>query len=152
MLQITTRLSHVHFTPGDSVTLDFDTRQKARIKTVTDKGSSAGIFIERGKPLQINEVLKSDCGQHIQVLGATEAVTTASCDDWLVFAKACYHLGNRHTKLQIGERWLRFKPDHVLEELMLHFGLQLNHEPAVFEPENGAYTGLAIVSHHHHDH
>ncbi|KXI30203.1 urease accessory protein UreE [Paraglaciecola hydrolytica] len=149
MLQISTRLSHVHHVPNDSVTLDYDTRQKARIKITTDKGLDAGIFIERGKPLLINEVLKSDCGQHVQVLGALEPVTTASCDDWLTFAKVCYHLGNRHTKLQVGERWLRFKPDHVLSELVQQLGCSVSDESAIFEPENGAYNGLSVSGHNH---
>lgn len=143
MLQLSTRLSHIHHAPDDSVTLDYDTRQKARIKILTDKGSEAGIFIERGKPLLINEILQSECGQHIQVLGASEPVTTASCDDWLTFARVCYHLGNRHTKLQVGERWLRFKPDHVLSELVAQYGFTLSDAPAVFAPENGAYHGLS---------
>ena len=149
MLQFSTRLSHVHHVPSDSVTLDYDTRQKARIKILTDKGSEAGIFIERGKPLLINEVLKSDCGQHVQVKGALEPVITATCDDWLTFAKVCYHLGNRHTKLQVGERWMRFKPDHVFTELVQKFGCSVSDEPAIFEPENGAYNGLSGHGHSH---
>ncbi|MDP5041231.1 MAG: urease accessory protein UreE [Paraglaciecola sp.] len=148
MLQISTRLSHVHHIPTDSVTLDYDTRQKARIKVLTDNGNEAGIFIERGKPLLINEVLKSECGQHIQVKGALEPVMTASCSDWLTFAKVCYHLGNRHTKLQVGERWLRFKPDHVLAELVLQYGCTVSEAPAIFEPENGAYKGISGHAHH----
>tara|TARA_R110001606_G_scaffold282459_1_gene431069 strand:+ start:802 stop:1269 length:468 start_codon:yes stop_codon:yes gene_type:complete len=155
MLQISTRLSHVYQVPSDSVTLDYDTRQKARIKITTDKGVDAGIFIERGKPLLINEVLKSDCGQHVQVLGALEPVTTASCGNWLTFSKVCYHLGNRHTKLQVGERWLRFKPDHVLSELVQQLGCSVSDEPAIFEPESGAYNGLSVPGQAHghgHDH
>ena len=155
MLQISTRLSAPAQTPAeaahatDSVTLDYDSRQKARIKTVTDAGLPAGIFLERGKPLQIGEVLQSDCGRLIVVKGALEAVVTAQCDDWLTFAKACYHLGNRHTRLQVGERWLRFKPDHVLEQLMCQSGLSVSHSPAIFAPEDGAYKGLSGHSHGH---
>ena len=92
MLNITQRLSHFHGIADDSVTLDFDTRQKARIKITTDKGNPAGIFVERGKPLVVGECLQSDCGQVIEIKGALEAVTTASTADWHTFAKVCYLL------------------------------------------------------------
>lgn len=133
---------------NDSVTLDFTTRQKARIKAKTDSGEDIAIFIARGKPLFIGELLKSECGKVVQVKGAEEPVITASTDDWLTFSKVCYHLGNRHTQLQVGERWLRFKPDHVLVELVVLFNLQIDETPAVFAPENGAYQ----LGHHHKHH
>ena len=150
MLTITQRLGHFHGRADDTGTLDFDTRQKARIKITTDNGCPAGIFIERGKPLLVGECLKSDCGKVIQVTGALEPVVTASTDDWHMFAKVCYHLGNRHTRLQVGERWLRFKPDHVLAELVSMYQLTTDDTPAVFEPENGAYQHGGHA-HHHHD-
>jgi len=64
-----------------------------------------------------------------------------------MFSRACYHLGNRHVKVEIGERWLRMLPDHVLENMLKLQGLTLQREIAVFQPEAGAYSGLAI--HHH---
>ena len=117
MLQAFERLSHCHEPLSDSITLDQDTRKKARIKGVTDKGLEIGIFLERGHPLLIGEILKTECGQFIEVKGQAEPVSTAYANDWHTFAKVCYHLGNRHTVLQVGELWLRYKPDHVLDEL-----------------------------------
>ncbi len=148
MLQVYERLDHCHDPINDSITLDQDTRKKARIKTETDAGHSIGIFVKRGHPLRIGEVLKTECGQLIEVKGQDEPVATARASDWLTFSKVCYHLGNRHTSMQIGELWLRFKPDHVLEELAENYGLVIDHTPAVFEPENGAYGGHS----HSHSH
>ncbi|WDE11589.1 urease accessory protein UreE [Thalassomonas haliotis] len=137
----------------DSITLDFDTRQKARIKGTTDQGLAIAIFVERGHPLKIGEVLKSECGKFIEVLALPEPVITAVATDWLTFSKLCYHLGNRHTRLQIGELWLRFQPDHVLEELAIRFGLTLSHQPEIFEPESGAYgAGHGHHQEHGNDH
>lgn len=140
MLQAYERLSHTHDTIVDSITLDHDTRKKARIKGVTDKGKEIGIFMQRGQPLLVGEVLKTECGLLIKILGKAEEVSTAIAADWLAFSKVCYHLGNRHTSLQIGERWVRFKPDHVLEELAQNYGLKIDRSPAIFEPESGAYA------------
>ena len=141
MLQAYERLHHTHDAIDGSITLDQDTRKKARIKTSTDQGLDIGIFMERGHPLLVGEVLKTECGLLIEVKGMAEPVSTAIATDWLAFAKVCYHLGNRHTSLQVGELWLRYKPDHVLDELAQQYGLSVDHSPAIFEPENGAYGG-----------
>ena len=149
MLQAYQRLDHTHSEIVDSITLDQDTRKKARIKGTTDNGLAIGIFMERGHPLLVGEILKTQCGLLIEIKGAAEEVSTAIATDWLSFSKVCYHLGNRHTSLQIGELWLRFKPDHVLEALAEKYGLTIDKAPAIFEPESGAYGGKSGHSHSH---
>jgi urease accessory protein len=76
---------------------------------------------------------------------------------WL--ARAAYHLGNRHVALQIGEGWLRYKHDHVLDEMLHGLGLKVAVEQAPFEPEAGAYHSGADstdnqrpIHTHSHDH
>jgi urease accessory protein len=152
MIQVYERLSHCHEPITDSITIDHDTRKKARIKSTTDAGFDIGIFMERGNPLRVGEILKSECGQYIEVKGQAEPVSTAIATDWLSFAKVCYHLGNRHTSMQIGELWCRFKPDHVLEELAENYGLTIDKLPAVFEPESGAYGSRSSAHSHTHEH
>ena len=63
MIKVYERLSHCHEPITDSITLDQDTRKKARIKSTTDEGFEIGIFVERGHPLLVGEILKSECGQ-----------------------------------------------------------------------------------------
>ncbi|MFT6901100.1 MAG: urease accessory protein [Colwellia sp.] len=154
MIKVYERLSHCHEPITDSITLDQDTRKKARIKSTTDEGFEIGIFVERGHPLLVGEILKSECGQYIEVKGLAEPVATAISTDWLSFAKVCYHLGNRHTSMQIGKLWLRFKSDHVLEELAENYGLTVDKTPAIFEPESGAYSSKSSAHKHDssHDH
>jgi urease accessory protein len=152
MLKVFERLDHTHDEIDDSITLDHDTRNKSRIKGVTDKGADIGIFVERGHPLLVGEILKTECGLLVEVKGQSEEVSTAVGKDWLMFSKVCYHLGNRHTVLQVGELWVRFKPDHVLEELAENYGLSINKAPAVFEPENGAYGKRSGGHSHGHSH
>jgi urease accessory protein len=152
MIKVYERLSHCHEPITDSITLDQDTRKKARIKSTTDEGFEIGIFVERGHPLLVGEVLKSECGQYIEVKGQAEPVSTAISTDWLSFSKVCYHLGNRHTSMQIGKLWLRFKPDHVLEELAENYGLTVDKTPAIFEPESGAYGSKSSADKHDSSH
>lgn len=151
MLQVFERMDHTQDKISDSITLDHDTRKKSRIKSMTDGGSDIAIFMQRGHPLLVGEILKTECGLLITVKGKAEDVSTAVASDWLNFSKVCYHLGNRHTLLQIGQLWVRFKTDHVLDQLAENYGLTVNNMPAVFEPENGAY-GAASQGHHSHSH
>lgn len=129
-----------------TVTLDHLQRDKGRIRAVADNGAEVRIFLDRGKALQVGELLKSQCGTIIRIDGAQEAVTTATSDDWQQFSRACYHLGNRHVKIQVGKLWLRITPDHVLEEMLHTLGLKTHHENTCFVPESGAYSH----GHNHH--
>jgi urease accessory protein len=144
--QVHERVIHTHEPVIDQVMLDSDTREKGRFKTISRAGVEVRVFLARGKPLIIGEYLKSDCGKLIEIIGTEEAVGEATCDNWLVFSRACYHLGNRHVKLEVGDRWLRIKPDHVLEEMLIGLGLDICHNNQVFIPESGAYAG----NHNHH--
>tara|TARA_R110002167_G_scaffold111196_3_gene282635 strand:- start:246 stop:704 length:459 start_codon:yes stop_codon:yes gene_type:complete len=152
MLDIYERLgTHCHDPVYTTVTLTHEQRDRGRLKLVGDNNEDVRVFLERGKPLLVGEFLKSECGKIVQVNGAVEDVAHASCEDWEAFSKACYHLGNRHTKIQVGERWLRIKPDHVLEDMLQMLGLIVSHEDAVFVPESGAYSsGGNSHGHSHH--
>lgn len=146
---------HKRLAPGpvaeihDEVVLDHLQRDRGRLKVEARSGAQLRIFLERGKALGVGEVLQSDCGRNFQVVAALETVIRARADDWLVFSRACYHLGNRHVKLQVGECWLRISPDHVLEQMLQQLGLRTEPEQAAFVPESGAYAG-GVHEHHHH--
>lgn len=148
MIKVVKNLGHRHDPVSDTLTLSFEDRSKGRLKTTTDSGTEAGLFLERGQTLHEGDVLQTECGKLLGVRNALEEVVRASAEDWSVFARACYHLGNRHVALEIGEKWVRFQPDHVLEELARLLGLQTHSEVAPFNPEQGAYAGMGH-SHHH---
>lgn len=149
MLEIYERLgTHCHEPVSATVVVDYEKRDRGRLRLTSTDGEEVRLFLERGKPLIVGEYLKATDGKIVRVEGAVEAVAHASCDDWNTFAKACYHLGNRHVKVEVGDCWLRIKPDHVLEDMLHQLGLMVSHEDAVFVPESGAYAG---GHHHHHD-
>ncbi len=139
----------------DVIVLDHIQREKGRLKVISKNGEEVRIFLERGNVLKANQVLLSSCNKYLRVALAKETVVTAYTDSWEKFSRACYHLGNRHTRIQIGERWLRFIEDPVLMELMEQLELNTKIEDAEFEPESGAYghghAGKA-AKHHHGEH
>jgi len=142
--------------PGTSLTLPFELRQKSRLRTRLDNNEEVGLLLPRGTILRQGDLLRADNGLVIEIRAADETVSTARSTDPLLLARACYHLGNRHVALQIGESWVRYLHDHVLDEMVAKLGLELKTEQAPFEPEAGAYHGHSqnhTHKHsHHHDH
>lgn len=145
MMKVVANLGHHHGPFDDVVTLSYEQRTKGRFKTITDSGEELGVFLDRGKVLQEGDGLKTEDQKLVRVACLPEALTEARCEDWLTFARCCYHLGNRHVPLQVGDRWVRFQPDHVLEDMVRLLGLSPTPIVAAFTPENGAYAG----GHHH---
>ncbi|MBU2098929.1 MAG: urease accessory protein UreE [Gammaproteobacteria bacterium] len=149
MLEIYERLGTQGNYPADTrVILTHEQRDRGRLRVFSPEGEEVRIFLTRGSPLLVGETLRAQCGRYVLVEGAIEAVAVARCDDWPTFARACYHLGNRHVKVQVGERLLRILPDHVLEAMLTQLGLEVEHARHVFVPESGAYAHGA----HSHSH
>lgn len=153
-------LTHRTTTPAtDSVALAYDERKRSRLKVKLASGLEAGIFLERGDHLHGGDkLLAEDCNTVVEILAAPEILIEATADTPLLFARAAYHLGNRHVPVQIlptdnGGK-LRFQTDHVLAEMVKGLGCAVNETEAPFQPESGAYganAGSHGGHHHHHD-
>lgn len=129
------------------IELPYDLRKKSRLKAQSVCGKEIGLILPRGHILRHGTYLKNDEGDVAVILAASETVSTVKTNDAVVLAKAAYHLGNRHVPLQVGEGWLRYQHDHVLDDMVVGLGLTVTVEQAEFEPEDGAY---AHGGHHHH--
>jgi len=149
MLKATEVIAHSHH-HDLTLTLPYELRQKSRLRANLDNGDEIGVLLPRGTVLRGGDCLRSETGEVILVRAAEEVVSTVYEKDPTQFARACYHLGNRHVPLQIGEGWLRYLHDHVLDDMLHGLGLHAICERAPFEPEAGAYGGGH--HHHHHDH
>lgn len=123
----------------DVLTLPFDARQKSRLQAVTDRGRKVGLFLQRGQILRSGMVLTGVDAVAVRIQAAPEAVSVIRSDDALLFARACYHLGNRHVPLQILAGELRYLRDHVLDHMLEGLELIVTHDSLPFEPEAGAY-------------
>jgi urease accessory protein len=132
------------------LTLPFESRQKSRLKTALNDGTEVGLMLPRGLILRGGDCLRAEDGSIIRVVAAPESVSTVRHQDLLSIARASYHLGNRHVALQIGDGWLRYQHDHVLDDMVRGLGLEVTHEIAPFEPEGGAYG--EHEHYHHHEH
>jgi len=137
----------------DSVALVYDERKRSRLKVTLASGSEAGIFLERGDHLHGGDRLLAEEGSAVvEIVAAPEKLIEATADTPLLFARAAYHLGNRHVPVQIVPTvdggLLRFQTDHVLAEMVKGLGCVVAETEAPFQPESGAYG--AQGGHHHH--
>ena len=140
--------------------LPYELREKSRLRATLSTGEEAALFLERGTVLRGGDCLKGDDGRVIRVVAAPEAVLEVECHDADEFARCAYHLGNRHTPVQIigrtddGHYALRIRADHVLADMLAGLGAHSAEVMAPFEPETGAYSNRA-GGHSHgggHDH
>jgi urease accessory protein len=110
-------------------------------------GREIGVHLPRGTVLRGGDRLMTAEGEVVAVVAAPEPVSAVYCDERLQLARVAYLLCNRHVALQVGDGWVRYGRDHVLDDMVRHMGFQVVHETQPFEPESGAYAGG-----HAHDH
>lgn len=128
-------------TADDVLTLPFESRCKSRLQAETDSGKTVGIFLPRGQTLRSGMMLTGPDALNVMIRAQPEPLSVLRTDDALQFARACYHLGNRHVSLQILAGELRYLTDHVLDHMLESLGALVTHERLPFEPEAGAYHG-----------
>ena len=138
MLRFTRRLERDGHADG-SLTLPLDRRMKGRQRVTLDDDTEAGLFLERGGVLRDGDRIATGEGYVARVRAAPEPLSTVRCDDPLLLARACYHLGNRHVPLQIEKGRLCYRHDPVLDAMLRRLGMEPLREEAPFEPEPGAY-------------
>ena len=146
MLELTQR-EQSEIAVSGQLTLDFESRQRSRLRTRLDDGREAAILLERGQVLRGGERLRASTGEVVLISAANETLSEVRSDDARVLARAAYHLGNRHVAVEVGVSWLRYLHDHVLDDMLRGLGLEVSTINAGFEPEAGAYAGAHTHSH-----
>lgn len=153
MLKVYEKLSQPQSTDNVLI-LPFELRHKSRLKAQLSNGIEVGLFLPRGEVLRGGDCIKAEDGTVIKIEAASEQVSKVTHADALMICRASYHLGNRHVPLQIGDGWLSYQHDHVLDDMVRGLGLTVSLESMAFEPEAGAYGGHSH-NHghgHHHEH
>jgi urease accessory protein len=133
-------IQKAHNVPGiRSLSLPFEIRQKSRFRAVLEDGTELAIFLPRGSKLSDGDLLEADDGTLIRVVAAPEQLLYVTGPSSLTLTRAAYHLGNRHTPVEIGNGFLKLANDPVLKEMLQGLGVQLREVHLPFQPESGAY-------------
>jgi len=135
------KLAPVLIRRAPTLTLAFDERRKSRLAATLDNGEEVALLLPRGTVLHDGDVLIADDGGLVRVVAAHEAVLYVRASDALTLTRAAYHLGNRHTPVEVGADYLKLEYDPVLADMLVRIGATVEQVSLPFQPEAGAYGG-----------
>ena len=124
----------------DRVTLDADDRQRRRFVFKSESGAEFLLDLSKPATLHDGDGLVLDDGRIVLICGARETLIEIAAPSPLAFVRLAWHLGNRHTDVQIAGTKIRIRGDHVLEEMVKGLGGSVAHIEAAFDPEAGAHA------------
>ena len=137
---------------SERVVLDAGDRQRRRIVLKADKGTEFLLDFARPVSLRDGDGLLLDDGAIVLVASEAEKLVEIAAPGALAAVRLAWHLGNRHTDVQIAGAKIRIRRDHVLEEMLGGLGAALTPLEAPFDPETAAPHGAHDHVHHGHDH
>jgi urease accessory protein len=123
----------------DCVVLDSDERQRRRSVLTGKLGTIFLLDLPKATMLRDGDGLVLDDGSVVHVAGKPEALLEITATTLQALARLAWHLGNRHTDVQIVGDTLRIRRDHVLEAMLQGLGATVTPIEAPFDPERGAY-------------
>ncbi|MEX3953220.1 urease accessory protein UreE [Paraburkholderia sp. EG287B] len=139
--RLNAKLAPVLLKRAPTLTLPYDARCKSRLAATLDTGEEVGVVLPRGTVLRDGDLLVADDGGLVRVIAAAESVLRVRAPDRLTLTRAAYHLGNRHTPVEVGADELKLEADPVLEDMLKRLGAQVERVELPFQPESGAYGG-----------
>ena len=125
---------------ADAIVLDAQDRNRRRVVFVGAEGATYLLDLPRPAQLRDGDALVIEDGSLVRVTGKAEPLVEISAADAQELMRLAWHIGNRHTEVQIAGDRLRIRRDHVLEEMLRGLGATLTYVDAVFDPEHGAYA------------
>jgi urease accessory protein len=136
----------------DHVMLDAGDRQRRRAVLTGEKGFTALLDLEKPVTLRDGDGLVLDDGAVVRIAGMAEALVEIRVRNKTDIVRLAWHIGNRHTDVQVTETTLRIRRDHVLEDMLHGLGADLTPVEATFEPETIVLPADRAHSHDDHDH
>jgi len=135
------------------LTLGFEDRRRSRMRIRIDDGREAALLLPRGTVLRDGDRLRDpERNETVTVRAADQTLSLVRAADPVALARAAYHLGNRHVPVQVGDGWLAYEHDHVLDDMVAERGLVVETRVAPFEPEAGGYRHGEHGGGHRHEH
>jgi urease accessory protein len=130
----------------DFIVLDAQDRHRRRVVFVGEHGATYLLDLPHPAQLRDGDGLLLEDGSLVRVTGKPEPLVEIAAASAHELARIAWHLGNRHTEMQVVGSRLRIRRDHVLEDMLCGLGASLAYLDAPFDPETGAY------GHHGHAH
>jgi urease accessory protein len=137
-------------TAVDFIVLDAQDRHRRRVVFVGEHGVTYLLDLPKPTLLRNGDGLLLEDGSIVRVTGKPEPLVEISAASPRELTRIAWHIGNRHTDLQLAGDKLRIRRDHVLEDMLRGLGATLNFIEAPFDPESGAYDQDGAYGHERH--
>lgn len=121
----------------DRVVLDAGDRHRRRIVLKGERGTDFLLDLDEPVLLRDGDGIVLDDGAMILVSGQSEPLVAIVAGRPIDLVRLAWHLGNRHTDVQVADDGLRIRRDHVLEDMLRGLGARLTPLDASFDPESG---------------
>jgi len=123
-----------------TVTLKFEDRFRRRVRLTDDVGEPFLLDLQHATHLNEGDALVLEGGGLVLVHAAREDVLEISGQNASHLARLAWHIGNRHTPMEVlDDGRLRLLYDHVLEHMLQGLGASTVQANTPFSPEHGAY-------------
>ncbi len=122
----------------DRVVLDAGDRHRRRLVLKGERGTDFLLDLDEAVALRDGDGIVLDDGAMVLVAGEAEPLLEIAAPTPLGLIRLAWHLGNRHTDVQVVGDRLRIRHDHVLKEMVCGLGATVAQVDAPFDPEGGA--------------
>jgi urease accessory protein len=120
--------------------LGFEDRFRRRVRLFDDEGHAFWLDLDHATRFEDGDGLALEGGGVILVRAAIEDVLEIVGEDIQHTARLAWHIGNRHTPVEVLKNGhLRIQYDHVLEHMLVGLGAVASRTRSKFSPESGAY-------------
>ena len=122
------------------LTLSSDERRILRGKRLSDCDQEIILQLPRNGKLNDGDILLTNKSSfYVEIIAKKENLIEISSKSKLELIKTAYHLGNRHVEVEIKKDILLTKDDHVIENMLKNFDVEITNIRIKFFPETGAH-------------
>src|SRR6476661_11252621 len=110
----------------DRVVLDAAERHRRRIALTGERGTAFLLDLPHAAALRDGDGLVLEDGAIVRVTGKPEPLVEITATSAHDLARLAWHIGNRHTDMQVMGDTLRIRRDHVLEDMLRCLGARVS--------------------------
>ena len=123
------------------LSLSSDERRILRGKRLTDCEQEIILQLPRKGKLNDGDILSTNKSNfYVEIIAKTEDLIEISSNSKIELIRTAYHLGNRHVEVEIEEDILITKGDHIIENMLKNFNVDIVNTQKKFFPERGAHS------------
>src|SRR5262249_13647825 len=123
----------------DRVVLDAHERHRRPIALTGERGTAFLLDLPPAAAPKDGDGIVLEDGAIVRVAGKAAPLLEIMAASPHELARLAWHIGNRHTEVQVVGETLRIRRDRVLEDMLRGLGARLTSIEAPFDPEHGAY-------------